>query len=93
VHEAILARVAAAEAPAPLAAARAEQREKRMRGGRRRQGARRLAGQPQGGLVGYQQNGTREAPTGQWLSFQQVYRLFYDPVRVSAVLDHPRSGR
>jgi hypothetical protein len=38
-------------------------------------------------LVGYQQNGTREAPTGQWLSFQQVYRLFYDPVRVSAVLD------
>jgi hypothetical protein len=40
-------------------------------------------------LVGYQQNGTREAPTGQWLSFQQVYRLFYDPVRVSAVLDQP----
>jgi hypothetical protein len=38
-------------------------------------------------LVGFQQNGTRQAPTGQWLSFEQVYRLFYDPERVSAVLD------
>jgi hypothetical protein len=40
-------------------------------------------------LVGFQQNGSRKAPTGQWLTFQQVYRLFYDPERVSAVLDRP----
>jgi DNA-binding beta-propeller fold protein YncE len=40
-------------------------------------------------LVGFQQNGTRKAPTGQWLTFQQVYRLFYDPARVSGVLDRP----
>ena len=40
-------------------------------------------------LVGFQQNGTRSAPTGQWLSFQQVYRLLYDPSRVSTALDQP----
>ncbi len=43
------------------------------------------------GLVGYQQNGTTQAPTGTWLGFDRAYRLFYDPEAVRRVLDDQAS--
>ena len=56
----------------------------------------RFAHSPFGGkeMVGYYKNGTLEtgniqALTGEWVAFEQLYRLFYDPRAVSALLDEP----
>jgi WD40 repeat protein len=37
-------------------------------------------------LVGFQRNGTRRAPTGTWLGFDQAYRQFHDPDAVRRAL-------
>ena len=38
-------------------------------------------------MVGYFRNGTLKSLTGRWISFEQVYRLFYDPKAVSSLID------